>query len=107
MTKPARQVILVDVDDTCIPDKIESRAAIGYLLDDVTGASGEVAIDSVLDTARALWRAGPFHHYCLRVGISSWEGLWLRPFTTPLRTEFPDWVQKYQRSVWEATFPAL
>ena len=26
--------------------------------------------------ARAAWRAGPFHSYCLSIGMSSIEGLW-------------------------------
>ena len=51
--------------------------------------------------ARELWRAAPTYPYCLRVGISSWEGLWCRfdgddPSVRALRS----WAPTYRRSAW-------
>jgi putative hydrolase of the HAD superfamily len=51
--------------------------------------------------ARELWYAAPTHPYCMRVGISSWEGLWCR-----FEGEQPDvrwlreWSPRYRREAW-------
>jgi putative hydrolase of the HAD superfamily len=51
--------------------------------------------------ARELWYAAPTHAFCLRVGISSWEGLWCR-----FEGEEPDvrrlraWSPTYRREAW-------
>jgi putative hydrolase of the HAD superfamily len=53
------------------------------------------------ERARELWYATPAHPYCMRVGISSWEGLWCR-----FEGEDPDvrwlreWSPRYRREVW-------
>jgi len=53
------------------------------------------------ERARELWYATPAHPYCLRVGISSWEGLWCR-----FEGEQPDvrwlreWSPRYRREAW-------
>lgn len=51
--------------------------------------------------ARELWYAAPTHDYCMRVGISSWEGLWCRfegdgSDVRALR----EWSPTYKREAW-------
>ncbi len=51
--------------------------------------------------ARELWYSIPEHPYCMRVGISSWEGLWCRfegerPEVRALRA----WAPTYRREAW-------
>jgi putative hydrolase of the HAD superfamily len=55
------------------------------------------------EPARELWRAAPSYPYCLRVGISSWEGLWCRfegddPTVRALRS----WAPTYRQRSWKA-----
>lgn len=65
------------------------------------GADPEALAVSARARARELWYAAPTHAYCMRVGISSWEGLWCRfegehPDVRALR----DWSPTYRREAW-------
>jgi putative hydrolase of the HAD superfamily len=56
--------------------------------------------------ARQLWRSSPTLPYCLRTGISSWEGVWCRfegdgPETAALR----EWAPVYRREAWRLALP--
>ena len=51
--------------------------------------------------ARELWHGSPAYPYCLRIGISSWEGLWCQfegdePEVRRLRA----WAPTYRREAW-------
>jgi putative hydrolase of the HAD superfamily len=51
--------------------------------------------------ARELWYAAPTHAYCMRVGISSWEGLWCRfEGDGPDERALRDWSRTYRREAW-------
>lgn len=99
-----RSALLFDLDDTLMVEEPAATAAFG--------ATAEVAAEryeidpSILavearSRARELWYAAPTHEYCMRVGISSWEGLWCRfegdgPEARALR----DWSPTYRREAW-------
>ena len=59
-----------------------------------------LAVDARL-RARELWYAAPSHQYCMRVGISSWEGLWCR-FEGDGADErsLREWSPAYRRDAW-------
>ncbi len=99
-----KRALLFDLDDTLVVE--EPAAAAAFL------ATAEVAVAchrvqagrlalAARERARELWYATPAHPYCLRVGISSWEGLWCR-----FEGEQPDvrwlreWSPRYRREAW-------
>jgi len=99
-----KQALLFDLDDTLVVE--EPAAAAAFL------ATAQVALArhrlqadrlalAARERARELWYATPAHPYCLRVGISSWEGLWCR-----FEGEQPDvrwlreWSPRYRREAW-------
>jgi putative hydrolase of the HAD superfamily len=53
------------------------------------------------ERARELWYAAPTHPYCMRIGISSWEGLWCR-FEGDGDDEraLREWSPAYRRKAW-------
>jgi putative hydrolase of the HAD superfamily len=99
-----RSALLFDLDDTLIVeqpaataafDAIAQVAATRYDLDPATLAL------AARSRARELWYAAPTHEYCMRVGISSWEGLWCKfegeaPEVQALR----DWSPAYRNEAW-------
>lgn len=99
-----RGALLFDLDDTLMVEEPAATAAFDataqvatarYDIDPATLAVGARA------RARELWHAAPTHKYCMRVGISSWEGLWCRfegdgPEVRSLR----EWSPTYRREAW-------
>jgi putative hydrolase of the HAD superfamily len=99
-----RSALLFDLDETLMVEEPAATAAFDataqvamarYDIDSAALAVGARA------RARELWYAGPTHEYCMRVGISSWEGLWCRfegdgPEARLLR----DWSPTYRREAW-------
>jgi HAD superfamily hydrolase (TIGR01549 family) len=100
MSGGASQVVLIDLDDTCVPDRSATNSALARMLRRL-GLPGEPeAVSELLAASRARWQGGPFHQHCLEVGISSWEGLWLRPKPAYHPDGFASWITRYQREVW-------
>jgi phosphoserine phosphatase len=98
------QTLLFDLDDTLI---VEEPAAVAAFAATAAHATGHHELDpaelarAARARARELWRAAPTHPHCLRVGISSWEGLWCRfegdePAVAALRA----WSPTYRREAW-------
>lgn len=73
--------LLFDLDETLM---VEEPAAVTAFVATAEFAATryEVAPELLASAARSraqeLWYAAPTHGYCMRVGISSWEGLWCR-----------------------------
>lgn len=99
-----RRVLLFDLDDTLV---VEEPAATASFAAAAQAASARYRVDAeslaltARERARELWYATPAHPYCMRVGISSWEGLWCRfegeePEVQWLRK----WSPRYRREVW-------
>lgn len=96
--------LLLDLDDTLIPDESASEAAFlaacapvaeRYGLDPATVARSAGAC------ARQIWHTSDHIAYCQSIGISSWEGLWA-DFTgdTPDLQRLHAWAPAYRREAW-------
>jgi putative hydrolase of the HAD superfamily len=99
-----RRVLLFDLDETLMVEEpaaiaafeaTSQLAAVRYEIEAHALATG------ARSRARALWYAASTHDYCMRVGISSWEGLWCRfegngPDVRSLR----DWSPTYRHETW-------
>jgi FMN phosphatase YigB (HAD superfamily) len=68
-----RPVVLVDLDDTLIPDVSAARKAISLVLQEFSLPSG---VDDVLAAARETWRANTYRGHREVERVSSWEALW-------------------------------
>jgi putative hydrolase of the HAD superfamily len=96
--------LLFDLDDTLMVEEPAAEAAFlasAQLAAAEHGAEPETLAAGARARARELWYAAPTHAYCMRVGISSWEGLWCRfegehPDVRALR----DWSPIYRREAW-------
>ncbi|HEY5196005.1 MAG TPA: HAD family hydrolase [Solirubrobacteraceae bacterium] len=96
--------VLFDLDDTLIVEEPAALAAFAATAA-VAGERHELDVAELARTARVrareLWRAAPTYPYCVRVGISSWEGLWCRfegddESVSALRA----WSPTYRREAW-------
>lgn len=98
------RALLFDLDDTLV---VEEPAAVAAFEATARFAATQSSVDvSTLALAarlraRELWYAAPTHGYCMRVGISSWEGLWCRfegeePPVRALR----EWSPTFRREAW-------
>jgi putative hydrolase of the HAD superfamily len=99
-----KRALLFDLDDTLV---VEEPAAAAAFRTTAQVASTRDRVDAEMlavaarERARELWYAAPTHPYCMRVGISSWEGLWCR-FTgdEPDVRWLREWSPRYRREVW-------
>jgi putative hydrolase of the HAD superfamily len=96
--------LLFDLDETLI---VEEPTAVAAFAATAELASQRYPLDpaqlahDARSRARELWHQAPHHPYCLRVGISSWEGLWCRfngddPSIRALRS----WAPIYRHQSW-------
>jgi len=93
--------ILFDLDDTLVVEDAAAAATFRATAASVDGVDAARLAADARGCARELWRSTPVHGYCMRVGISSSEGLWCRfiseePNTSWLRT----WSAEYRRETW-------
>jgi putative hydrolase of the HAD superfamily len=75
------RALLFDLDDTLMVEEHAAAAAFAAVAQAAASRHGIDAASLAADTrsrARELWYATPKHKYCMRIGISSWEGLWCR-----------------------------
>jgi putative hydrolase of the HAD superfamily len=97
--------LLFGLDDTLIVEDAAASAA--FMATAVWAATQRRELDAAAlaaaarQQARELWNATPVHPYCLRVGISSSEGLWCRfeGDTTEVRW-LREWSPEYRRTAW-------
>lgn len=87
------RTILLDLDDTLVPDHAEFLAAV----DDTAAAAGAPAgmSTAVRTRARQRWREAADETRLRMTDISSWESLWA-PFPADLRT----WADEHRLGVW-------
>jgi putative hydrolase of the HAD superfamily len=99
-----KRALLFDLDDTLVVEEPAADAAF-HATARVASTRHSVDADKLAgaarEQARDLWYSTPAHPYCMRIGISSWEGLWCRfegeePDVRWLR----DWAPRYRREVW-------
>jgi 2-haloalkanoic acid dehalogenase type II len=89
------RAILLDLDDTLVPDHSDFLAAV----DDTAAAVGAPAGMSAAVRTRAQrrWREAPPETRLRMTDISSWESLWA-PFPADLRS----WADEHRLGVWRA-----
>jgi len=93
--------LLFDLDDTLVLEEPAAAAAFEATARAVPGIdAARLAADARLH-ARALWRAAPTHPYCLRIGLSSSEGMWCRfeGEVAEIRA-LRAWAPAYRRDAW-------
>ena len=90
-------VLLFDLDDTLMVEDAAATAAFRATAATVPGVDAAALAAAARVRARELWNASPTHPYCLRVGISSSEGLWCRFESRP---ELAAWAPDYRRETW-------
>ena len=96
--------LLLDLDDTLIPDESAAEDAFLAACDPVAerfGLDPASVARAARTGARQIWRASDHINYCQSIGISSWEGLWAG-FTgdTPELRKLHAWAPTYRREAW-------
>jgi putative hydrolase of the HAD superfamily len=73
------EALIFDLDDTLVADEVSATSA---FLKTCLYAQAHYGINlpgfhaTIREICRSYWHQSPAREYCLRVGISSWEGLW-------------------------------
>jgi len=101
--RAVRRALLFDLDDTLMVEESAAAAfgAAADLANEHCNIDPGALASGARSRARELWYAAPTHGYCMRVGISSWEGLWCRfegegSDVRALR----EWSPTYRREAW-------
>jgi putative hydrolase of the HAD superfamily len=94
--------VLLDLDETLIPDEDATAAALlATAARGPVGARAAALARAVRASARTLWRTGPSFAYCNAIGISASEGLWGDlDGDDPRLRELAAWAPTYRQSVW-------
>lgn len=99
------RALLFDLDETLMVE--EPAAAASFAATAQLAATRYGAIDpaglaaAARSRARELWYTAPTHDYCMRTGISSWEGLWCRfAGEGPAEKSLHAWSPTYRREAW-------
>jgi len=102
----ALTAIVFDLDDTLLVEVAAAEAAFletAALATDRYGIDAQALAKATREQARPLWRACPAREYCLRIGVSSWEGLWARyEGNDPNLKILRDWGPTYRLGAWSA-----
>jgi putative hydrolase of the HAD superfamily len=102
--RAVKRALLFDLDETLMVDEPAAAAALAAtarLAAKRCNIDPETLASDARARARELWYAALAHSYCMRVGISSWEGLWCR-----FEGEHSDvralreWSPTYRRDAW-------
>ena len=71
------KAILFDLDDTLLVEKNSAKESFIETICSIDfKADKEEFVGVIKEEARKLWYEMPVNDYCLKIGISSWEGLW-------------------------------
>jgi putative hydrolase of the HAD superfamily len=99
-----KRALLFDLDDTLVveePAAVASFSAAAQVAVTQHQVDGERLALAARERARELWYSAPTHPYCMRVGISSWEGLWCRFEGEETNVRWlREWSPRYRREVW-------
>jgi putative hydrolase of the HAD superfamily len=70
--------ILLDLDDTLVVEYESAQKSFSTTCEYASefGIDPDFLFMEVQQKAREIWHRIPTYEYCLRIGISSWEGLW-------------------------------
>jgi putative hydrolase of the HAD superfamily len=98
------RALLFDLDDTLVVEEPAAMAAFEATAR-FAATQSEVDVTTLAVTARSrardLWYAAPTYSYCMRIGISSWEGLWCRFEGDDANVRsLREWSPTYRRETW-------
>lgn len=96
-------IILFDLDDTLVIEYESAQEAFLNVCRGLAdyGMDPSAMSKTVQEKARELWHGMPTYEYCLRIGISSWEGLWANFIGEhPKLKELNSLRKKYQVTSW-------
>jgi putative hydrolase of the HAD superfamily len=100
------EAILFDLDDTLVMDMAAADAAFFETVQPVAeryGLDPLAMVRTIREQARPFWHASPAREYVVKVGPSSWEGLWARfEADDPNVKILHDWAPAYRLSAWSA-----
>ncbi len=72
------------------------------------GIDIDTIVGTVRSTAREIWYALPTYEYCKRVGIASWEGLWIEYHSDDPEVEaLRQWTPTFRRQAWSQALAKL
>ncbi len=94
------KAVLFDLDDTLVIDEVVSRetfASVGRKAAAEYGVDADKFVHEAKRIARELWKVGPAHPYCRRIGISAFECLWghFEGASEDL-TRLREWARRYR-----------
>jgi putative hydrolase of the HAD superfamily len=99
-----KRALLFDLDETLMVEEPAAEAAFlaaAQLAAADHGVDAEILALGARAQARELWYDAANHGYCLRVGISSWEGLWCRFEGEKSEARaLREWAPEYRREAW-------
>lgn len=98
------QAVVFDLDDTLV---VEEPAAVAAFMEICRHAEQHYGVEAdklyaaVRETARSIWRQSPARPYCVKIGISSWEGL-VAEFEgdEPNLRVLHEWAPHYRLDTW-------
>jgi putative hydrolase of the HAD superfamily len=101
------KALIFDLDDTLAPDEpvcFESLIETCKLAERKYEVSAQKLFESILLRCRELWHESPEREYCVRVGVSSWEGLWGN-FVGDEESviNLNNWIEEYRIQSWTNT----
>jgi putative hydrolase of the HAD superfamily len=99
------RALLFDLDETLMVDEPAAEASFvataRWARERHDGIDPQGLAADARARARELWYAAPTHDYCMRVGISSWEGLWCRfEWQGDDARSLREWSPAYRRETW-------
>jgi putative hydrolase of the HAD superfamily len=96
--------LVFDMDDTLLVEEASAEAAfraVCRFAEKKTGVDAEGLRKSIRESCRTIWYDSQAHPFCLKVGISSWEGLWAEFKGDDKNLCFlADWAPTYRRESW-------
>ncbi|SBW22960.1 hypothetical protein FDG2_3362 [Candidatus Protofrankia californiensis] len=97
-------VVIVDLDDTLIPDVPAAHAATGLVLRELSLPDDP---GPVLDAARRTWRENPYRGHPEVQRVSSWEALWADFDDLPLPPDAASALAGHDVRAWRAALSDL
>jgi putative hydrolase of the HAD superfamily len=96
------KLLLFDLDETLAPDEAVDAALVAELAAEY-GVDAAALAPALVEAADQLWKRGQAADYCVRIGISSLEGLWgpFAPSEDPMLAFLHTFVPGYRLRVWE------
>jgi len=99
------EAIIFDLDDTLVVEEASAEAAFietSALAEEKYGVDPAALHATVRQVCRGHWHdRSPARAFCMRIGISSWEGMWARfAGDSPDLKRLREWSPWYRRQSW-------